>query len=74
MSNQITVTFDIATGNLVSVTDENGTAAKEVTGTVPGDEFGEVIKAVSATILQTKKNPDCMWVYINGTWYYICNS
>ena len=72
MSNQIVITLDIATGNLVSVTDENGVAANEIAGTVRGDEFGEVEKPISATILKTKKNPQCIWIYINGTWYYIC--
>ena len=70
---KMVITFDIVTGNLDSVTDESGNPANIKTGTLQGDEFGEIIKTVPATFLKTKKNPDCAWVYINGTWYWICD-
>lgn len=61
---------------LISVTDENGRAAKKVKmGELKikiGDIEAEIIDAPDGTTFLTKHNPTCRWVLRSGKWYYIC--
>ena len=72
-ANEIVVAFDIKSGDIVKVTDKEGNLVNKLEGPVPRGELGEVVAITSTTILQTKRNPNCVWVEINGVWYWICD-
>jgi hypothetical protein len=71
---QMVIKIDVRTGELISVTDENGIPAAEYR---PDPQNPLPLKGVlgggGATILHTQSSPDCVWYEWNGTWYMICD-
>jgi len=66
-----------AAGEVLSVTDENGKAARKVKQGDLKIKFDDIetaiIDAPDGTTFVTKHNPTCRWVLIKGKWYYICS-
>jgi hypothetical protein len=73
MAKQMVITFDVSTGNLVSVTDENGTPAEKYKPNLKQPlSLSGILNGGGATILHTQASPDCIWYEWDGTWYQIC--
>lgn len=69
---QVIITIDVATGELVSVTDETRKSFERFTPTPENPlVLQEVFRATSSggTILYARTNPCYKWVLWDGVWY-----
>jgi hypothetical protein len=75
MTKKMIITIDVETGSVDSVTDENGDKAKTRNKPTPHDPIveGSIVGNSNMSVMTTKTNPTCTWVFINDKWYYICS-
>ncbi|MEE4378341.1 MAG: hypothetical protein V2J55_12655 [Candidatus Competibacteraceae bacterium] len=72
MSKKIVIAIDIASGDAL-VTDETGKPAQSRNLPMDGSELGTIKEIKTISIMATKKNPDCYWIYYNGQLHWVCD-
>lgn len=73
MNEYLNIKLDLTKGEIVEVTDYKGERLNMAIGQGTPEEVGYIERIDNITVMQSRRNPQCRWVYFNGVWYWICS-